>query len=313
MWFDMTRFMRSAVIALLLIAGLPTSALAETSPDYSGFTISQCIPFAKPKVAVNGGKSPKRSFTSAPSLSFKISGTDTVHTVQMDTGSVGLVMSSWLIPKFAQLARQPSATPGWQFLSSSKILWTGTWVKVPITLLKEGRVPVATAEVPVLGVQQTTQCPWYKATDQGICSARPVGSREKPDVGIMRATNQLKPIVYMGVGFGQEADFQPQGTPDKNILLNLTSIGGKPVDSKAMRRGYIIGMQGITVGLTPANTRDFKFIKLNQYCDPNAQSTGTACPSTLCQWPATRGYRYPTELSRCTPASAIRDDGRQEP
>ena len=67
----------------------------------------------------------------------------------------------------------------------------------------------------------------------------------------------------MGVGFGREHDGQPQGTPDKNPLLNITSIDGKPVQPGTMRSGYILTPQGVHVGLTPAKTSGFAYTKLS--------------------------------------------------
>jgi hypothetical protein len=276
----MPRFARRVMLASLLAVGLPGSALAQGAPSYSGFTLSQCIPFAAPTTGAADGAPKPAPFTLAPTLKFRVEGSKTTHKVQMDTGSVGLVMSSGLIPNFATLAKQPSAAPGWQFLSSSKILWSGTWVKRSITLLGEGEVPVAIAEVPVLGVQQQTTCPQYKAADQNTCPPPPDNSQQAPGEGVVKDASQLG-IVYMGVGFGQEADFQPQGTPDKNVLLNLKSLGGQPVGSKSFNRGYIIGTRGVTVGLTHANTTGFKFIKLDRYCDPSVQKAGSLCPPAL--------------------------------
>ncbi|WP_042695633.1 hypothetical protein [Azospirillum sp. B506] len=61
------------------------------------------------------------------------------------------------------------------------------------------------------------------------------------------------------------ANFQAQGTPDKNVLLNLRSINGQPIVDGALNAGYIIGRQGIQVGLTAANTSGFRFAKLAPY------------------------------------------------
>jgi hypothetical protein len=72
-------------------------------------------------------------------------------------------------------------------------------------------------------------------------------------------------IQVMGVGFGREADGQPQGTPDKNPFLNLVSIDGKPAsENRSLRNGYIINKDGIKIGLTERNTAGMKFAKLVQ-------------------------------------------------
>lgn len=241
-------------IALSLAALLPASALAQTVPDFGGATATQCIPFANPQPV---------AFTNAPRLNFSIAGSATVHSVQMDTGSVGVAMSYDLIPNYDALKTRKGATAGTQFLSSSKILWAGTWVPVAVTLYDAKKEAVATAEVLVLGVENAGTCASYQQTGQ-VCSGLPSAAG--------------KGILYMGVGFGQEADFQPQGTPDKNVLLNLTSIGGKEIAAGSLNKGYIIGRQGIQVGLTAANAAGFAFAKLTPY----AQYPGDWMPPAAC-------------------------------
>jgi hypothetical protein len=232
------RTSRPLTAALTLAAAAP--ALAQTLPTYGGANVTQCIPFANFQQV---------SFTDPPKLNFSIAGDSTIHTVTMDTGSVGVAMSAINIPHYEALKTAPGAKPGTQFLSSSKVLWVGTWVPMTVTLYDRGNKPVATSEVLILGVEKSGRCDSYQ-TDQQICSGLPA-----PE----------KPVLYMGVGFGQEADFQPQGTPDKNVLLNLRSVNGQPVTEGSLNKGYIIGRQGIQVGLTSDNTAGFRFAKLNPY------------------------------------------------
>lgn len=224
--------------ALTLVATAP--ALAQGLPDYGGASVTQCIPFANFQPV---------SFTDPPKLNFSIAGDNTIHTVTMDTGSVGVAMSATNIPNYETLKSAPGAKPGTQFLSSSKVLWVGTWVPMTVTLYDRANNPVATSEVLILGVEKSGTCDSYQS-DQQICSNLPA-----PE----------KPVLYMGVGFGQEADFQPQGTPDKNVLLNLRSMNGQPIVDGTFNKGYIIGRQGIQVGLTAANTSGFRFAQLAPY------------------------------------------------
>lgn len=226
------------VAALSLAAVAPT--LAQSLPSYDGASVTQCIPFANFQPV---------SFTEAPQLNFSIAGDSTIHSVTMDTGSVGIAISAANIPNYDQLKTAAGATAGTQFLSSSKVLWVGTWVPMTVTLYDRNKQPVATSDVFVLGVEQSGRCDTYQ-TDQQICPNLPAPQ---------------KPVLYMGVGFGQEADFQPQGTPDKNVLLNLRSVNGQPVAPGTLNKGYIIGRQGIQVGLTAANTAGFRFAKLQPY------------------------------------------------
>lgn len=157
-------------------------------------------------------------------------------------------LNHWGLPHDGRTAGC-GAAPGTQFLSSSKVLWVGTWVPMTVTLHDRAKTPVATSDVFVLGVEKAGRCDSYQ-TDQKICPGLPA-----PE----------KPVLHMGVGFGQEADFQPQGTPDKNVLLNLRSVNGQPVAPGTLNTGYIIGRQGIQVGLTAANTAGFRFAKLQPY------------------------------------------------
>ncbi|CAO3413115.1 hypothetical protein [Azospirillum endophyticum] len=233
------RTSRTASAALLtLVATAP--ALAQSQPNYGGASVSQCIPFANFQPV---------SFTDPPQLKFSIAGAGTIHAVTMDTGSVGVAMSATNIPNYDTLKTAPGAKPGTQFLSSSKVLWVGTWVPMTVTLYDRADKPVATSGVFILGVEKSGRCDSYQ-TDQQICPDLP-----PPE----------KPVLYMGVGFGQEADFQPQGTPDKNVLLNLRSVNGQPIADGMLNAGYIIGRQGIQVGLTAANTSGFRFTKLEAY------------------------------------------------
>ncbi|KAA0598475.1 hypothetical protein J2848_001175 [Azospirillum lipoferum] len=263
--------------ALTLVAAAP--ALAQSLPNYGGTGVTQCIPFANFQSV---------SFTDPPKLNFSIAGDSTIHTVTMDTGSVGVAISASNIPNYETLKTAPGAKPGTQFLSSSKVLWVGTWVPMTVTLYDRASKPVATSEVFILGVEKSGTCDSYQ-TDQQICPGLPAPA---------------KPVLYMGVGFGQEADFQPQGTPDKNVLLNLRSVNGQPIANGSLNAGYIIGRQGIQVGLTADNTAGFRFAKLEAY----AQYPG--------DWMMPRGcITVNPELNRdasgpiCTPANILVDTG----
>ncbi len=230
---------RTATVAALAVAAA-APALAQSLPSYGGASVTQCIPFANFQPV---------SFTDPPQLNFSIAGDKFVHSVTMDTGSVGIAISATNIPNYERLKTSAGATAGTQFLSSSKVLWVGTWAPMTVTLYDRAKKPVATSDVLVLGVEQAGRCDSYQ-TDQQICPNLP-----PPE----------KPVLYMGVGFGQEADFQPQGTPDKNVLLNLRSVNGQPIATGTLNKGYIIGRQGIQVGLTADNTAGFRFAKLQPY------------------------------------------------
>lgn len=264
------RLVSWVVVACLLAGTIP--AVAQGSPDYSSFNASVCIPFANPPQS--------QPFTEPPKLSFSVAGGQ-VKTVTMDTGSVGIAIAYDQIPNYQQLKK--SSKPGYQFLSSSKILWKGSWVQATVTFYKaDGRTPVATASVPVLAVEQQAVCQDYPG--DGTCGKTPLRSA------------QGSQIAYMGVGFGREEDHQPQGTPDKNPLLNLATIAGQPLAAGNLNKGYIIGSTGVTVGLTQTNTRSFSFIKLT----PNSEYQGDWTPASMC---------VEINNSKCFPGKILVDTG----
>lgn len=236
----------AAALAALLGAA---SAGAQTAPDYSAYTAARFIPF------VNPGQGPQ-AFTAPVQLSFLVQTTGTQSpasapfTVTMDTGSTGVIISAADLPGYTAAEGQQNPQ-GWEFLSSSKLLWVGRWVPRNLVFVDSGGAPLATATVPVLAVETQYTCPGYsEAANLPTCEA-PTDTVQMP-----------KGIRYMGVGFGREHDGQPQGTPDKNPLLNVTAIGGQPVAKGTMRSGYIVTPGGVHVGLTPANTGGFSYAKL---------------------------------------------------
>lgn len=101
------------VSAALLTLAAAAPALAQSLPNYDGASVTQCIPFANFQPV---------SFTDPPQLRFGIAGSGTIHTVTMDTGSVGVAMSATNIPDYDRLKTASGAKPGTQFLSSSKVL-----------------------------------------------------------------------------------------------------------------------------------------------------------------------------------------------
>jgi hypothetical protein len=228
------------MLAVVMIQGV--AAAAQVPPDYSGFTAARFIPFVAPMSSVNGPYHP-------PELRFAIRGRK--YTAVMDTGSTGVMLSATGIPGYtpSTACQDPSSFPGWEFLSSSKRLWVGHWISEEIHFLdSQGGTVIAT--VPVLAVECEAVCPqFHEGALQPLCPGTPLHPASPG-------------IHYMGVGFGREHDGQPQGTPDKNPLLNITSIAGKPVAPGSMRSGYVLTAQGVHVGLTLKNTSGFAYTKL---------------------------------------------------
>ncbi|TWU72886.1 hypothetical protein ED733_004174 [Metarhizium rileyi] len=167
----------------------------------------------------------------------------------IDTGSCGFVISAADLPDWtgAEARKHPE---GWEFLSSSKILYTGHWIPRHV-FFTNSDVEIK-ARIPILAVEEKAHCPDYNRTsDNGICPT--TGG------GIVMPTG----IMVLGVGFGREHDGMPQGTPEKNAFINIQTINGtNVVDNPSFRSGFVLSKKGISIGLTAANTAGMDFAKL---------------------------------------------------
>jgi hypothetical protein len=231
-------------VAVAVSVGGAAAALAEPGPDLQTYTAARFVPFA------NAGKGPN-AFTDPPKLSFLVQapdgGASRQFTMIMDTGTTGVVISAADLPGYSAVGNPQ----GWEFLSSSKLLWVGHWIPRELVFLDASGNQLATATVPVLAVETQYTCPrWSEQANQPTC-----GESKK-------TVTMPAGITYMGVGFGREHDGQPQGTPDKNPLLNLTAIDGQRIRPSTYRSGYIITPNGVHVGLSAANSHDFAWVKL---------------------------------------------------
>lgn len=226
-------------------------AAAVAQAVYTAFTIQAFIPF-DPSTAND-----RVPFTDDVRTAVQVRSGDTSKTFHpiIDTGSCGFVVSAADLPGWnkTDASRHPS---GWEFLSSSKILYSGHWIPRDLYFTNAG-VEVH-ARIPVLAVETRTHCPNYNRTrDTSRCATPTDGSKTT-------VTNMPKGIRVLGVGFGREKDGQPQGTPDKNAFLNVRTIDRVNVKGNArFRNGYSITKDGITIGLTKANTVNMKFFKLS--------------------------------------------------
>lgn len=178
------------------------------------------------------------------------------HTIRLwDTGSSNILLPAANVVGYdAQ-----NCDFGYEFLSSSKRLYQGCWVKdSEIVFMDDDQTAVATATVPVLAVASEVICPWYSGTS-GKCPDKPASAT---------TTSTVIPtpdIAYLGVGFGREKTGEIGGTPNYNAFLNLASLGkdGEAVDKAAYKAGYLIAQDGVHVGLTENNTEgDWKYLKL---------------------------------------------------
>jgi hypothetical protein len=185
-----------------------------------------------------------------PQVMCSIEGVDIKMPV--DTGSTGTLIGAPILPNVSSTEGKPAH----HFFTSSKILYVGRLVKLPMDFIGEAG-SYATANLPVLIVDKSWRCPWYDPSkDRFECPPGPDGERAEE-----RDTSQ---ITYMGIGFGRNGprDGMPYATPSVNPFLNIDSIDGEPISDEALRPGYIISTEGVQIGLTPKNTKAFAFSNL---------------------------------------------------
>jgi hypothetical protein len=242
-----TLLLRLSILAMLIVACYTQGI------DYSPFRTSVLVPFdySEDNAAV--------PFTWNSRISLRV-GTGsgaTTHNASIDTGTCGWVLSTDRFPNW-DAATAATYPEGWQYLSSSKRLYSGHWIPQPVTFLSTN-VEV-TATIPILVVEDVAICSSYDSeVDTNVCPT-PTNTTTSA-TATATVTHLPTGISLLGIGFGRQKDGQPQGNPDKNLLLNIDSINGVDVPS-SYRNGYIISADGITLGLTAANTADFSFTKL---------------------------------------------------
>lgn len=141
----------------------------------------------------------------------------------VDTGSVGVVVPASEVPNIPA-----DSPPGSLTYSSSGLELTGVWVTASVSFPQAvdatGASAAAQAGVPVLAVTSS------KCRGDGVNSGRCTGA-----------------IPHMlGVGFGRGTT--ARAAPTHNPFLNLSAMA-----AGTMRRGYLIGRSGLSLGLTAAS------------------------------------------------------------
>jgi len=202
-------------------------------------------------------------------------------TLPVDTGSTGLLIGAPLLPHIPR----DIGTPVHHYFTSSNILYLARLVELDIVF--HGRVGnadgSATTRVPVLVVDESFVCQWYRpGIDGGKCPVKDGKQAKRRDVS---------GIMYMGVGFGRNSphDGMPAAIPAHNPFLDIKSINGIPVSSSTslsrspspsppskssllksedydeatiLHTGYTLSTHGIHLGLTPHNTFAFTWTPL---------------------------------------------------
>ncbi|UPX12619.1 uncharacterized protein EKO05_0003160 [Ascochyta rabiei] len=174
----------------------------------------------------------------------------------VDTGSTMTLIGASILPNIDKSI----GTPAHHFFTSSKILYVGRLVELPITFHGEGGSQ-AVAKVPILLVDKSWTCPWYDPSTpagQFRCPRGPNG-----EDAVVRDTSK---ITYMGVGFGRNGprDGMPYASPKVNAFLNVERINGRTVSPQSMRLGYEISSLGVHLGLTQAIAKDYAFTNLER-------------------------------------------------
>ncbi|KAJ4363407.1 hypothetical protein N0V83_009700 [Neocucurbitaria cava] len=176
-------------------------------------------------------------------------------TFPVDTGSTGLMIGAPLLPDVdLSGSNADQYEQGWEFLTSSSLLYNGRFVPLDVTFYGSSRKYTAVSKVLVLVVQSVIKCPAYNSTTgQGIC----------PDGGSVQSTASPKHVTYMGVGFGRNVAGSGLnfGSSDHNPFLNIVNINGRSTYS--FRTGYVVSTTGVHLGLTTRNTRDAVWVDLD--------------------------------------------------
>ena len=250
-------------LGVLALTGLmaPLSAAADPAPRYGDVTV--LVPF------VNAADVSDPAKYVSPEIRVGFTGSQAVQTsfpVTMDTGSVGLIVgTSYFVPPAGGRSDASFIGPGNETLTSSGVVIEGDWYRTTVNLFNGASI-VATSTVPVLAVTRVS------------CSA------DARDCNVTDPTGAG--THYMGVGFSGGSG-QPQGTPDKNAFLNVTSVPGT---SSLPSPGYVLTTAGAQVGLTSTNTQGFALMKLEPILSPDATQwlSPAANPALLTDWQHTK-------------------------
>lgn len=222
-------------VLCLALGVAPIDPAGSAHPDFSGCTESVTIPFTR-----------KPDFDDLKSMHVKVSinGSKPLS-MEVDTGSVGVIVSEDDIPEVAKDAPEGQIT-----YSSSGNQLLGHWTPARIQFLDKDNRPIsgAVAECPVLAAYKLNVIPG--AVNQPRAATRPTtGPNTGPTTG---PTKKPHPFMF-GVGFGRGKEAHPE----RNPFLTL-----KPMLAGTMRPGYTITHSGYTLGLTSENAAGYVFQKL---------------------------------------------------
>lgn len=249
-------------IALAALLVEPTKA----APSYASRTVT--IPL---------GNTAQGQFTGSPLLDVAFPSTGgfaAPHLFTLDTGSTGVVVSRPIWDPIT-LGLTPLGSGNITYSSSGRILM-GDWYQSSLQI--GSGATTAQTSVPVLFVTKIKCLTNYRDCQED---------------------HDPRGVSFFGVGFAREAGSQsttPTGTvaaiPAYNPLLNITALNGLAVTASTPAQtgstgvngdyttGYILTPDGLTLGLTAANTAGFSTLDLTW----NNQTNATGFDSGYADW-----------------------------
>ncbi|KAH6666315.1 hypothetical protein B0J14DRAFT_604624 [Halenospora varia] len=268
-----------------LIYTLPSLLLSTSAQArlHTSLTTSELIPFLPPTTTTT---TTTYDFSTIPKVKVWFSSPTTPSTFtrsyefDVDTGTCGILIGSSAMQSWNETDCIGIMGEAYQYLSSSHILYTGCWVDRNVWF---NRLDTGTgnqkvqARVPILVVTKEITCPGSRIGIDGYNCPSPSSVIMNPD-----------PPRMMGIGFGRTADGQPEGTPDKNPLLNVVAIRDAAVDVSTgygtYHPGYIISKEGLQVGLTASNYDSAGFGSREGALSLSVSTcAGSSTPAHLCQ------------------------------
>lgn len=191
------------------------------------------------KILFSGGVNPATGLLQGSPALNAIFPDGNQDTFIMDTGSAGMVVfnTSFSPP----VGATPAYTGVIQSYKSNNLLFEGDVYNTSIEIGTSGNS--VTANVPVLFATQ------QRCADPGQAC---------------KLLSKHESWRFMGVGFGEPptgTTAWPLNETQRNPLFNITAINGVPAQPT---QGWIMGSDGITVGLTAANTAGFSPAGLEQ-------------------------------------------------
>ncbi|KID81305.1 outer membrane autotransporter barrel protein [Metarhizium guizhouense ARSEF 977] len=235
----------SLILSILITSSLYLFHLARAGP-YAGSVVQALIPFAE-------ADSMTTPFTSRYHVPIQLStgppGTrinTQVYRPFVDTGTTGIVLPAARIPGFT-VPTDPGAERGWQYLTSSKILYGGWWIEKDVYFnVNNHDNPPVKSTLKILAVTERTEgCNDLQIN--GEIYTCPGKSPTPPPMG----------LGILGIGFGRRGADQPQAFAHRNPALTVSTIGGRAATWPTFHRGYQIDRRGITLGLTDSNMVPF--------------------------------------------------------